>query len=433
MATREEITILISYVLGNENKQLLIEQGLGSVPKEARIAALRGLQDLGWINHGGYADFGESYSLTKDGRRVASERLLMDSMDPAMREHIEALRLLGDSSECTRKKALRKLVEQECELGNWDSALIYSFDLKKASENTKDTEAEAFACFCEGRVQFAQSRWEEALESYLEALGKYMDVGDRKGVCDTNRAMGTVYGNKGDHASAVRCFETSLSMARSIGDRDAEAKALGNLAIIHAIEGRFDESEKANNECLKYFLEKGDLTSAGRTANNLGVMNMSRERFEVAAEYFDKTISSARALRNKQMLGAALVNAGYCHARVGQIARALGCTDEAIKIFREPSDMNMLALAYRNYGRIELRNSRVHEAFGWYEKSVRAAKGSGVEDTFAACCYDYGIGLIESMTDLRLAKKLLKRSCSVYRNIGNTQMAYNAEARLSAV
>jgi hypothetical protein len=64
---------------------------------------------------------------------------------------------------------------------------------------------------------------------------------------------------------------------------------------------------------------------------------------------------------------------------------------------------------------------------------VRAAKGSGVEDTFAACCYDYGIGLIESMTDLRLAKKLLKRSCSVYRNIGNTQMAYNAEARLSAV
>ena len=433
MSTREEIVTLVSYVLSERNRHILISSGMDSLPKDRLISALRGLQDLGWIGHGGMADFAESYSLTKDGRRIASEQPALSDLDKCVREHVEALRLADSDMNGDQKHGLKQLIEFDLKLGNWDSALLKCYELSKVAERTRDGESEAFASFMKGRVDVAQTRWEDALESYLDAVEKYMEMGDRKGVCEANRAMGAVYGNKGDHASAIRCFESSLSMAKSIGDRDAQAMAEGNLAIIYDIEGRTEESENASKHCLEYFLEIGDHAKAAIAANNLGVLNMSRERYDVAGEYFEKTISAGRMLKSKEILGVSLVNAGYCCARTGNIGRSIVYSDEAVQIFKEPNNQNMLALAYRNYGYVEFRNSKLDIAFDWFEKSVRSAKSSGVEDTLAACCWEYGMALIKSSLNPRLAAKLLKKSSSVYRNIGNIARARAAETTLAAI
>ena len=433
MATRNEIESLIFYVLGENNRQLLIKSGLDGVSKDNRVVALRGLQDLGWIGHGGLADYEESYSLTKEGRKIVANHPEASSLDKSVQEHIAALRDVDGGSNGTRKDALKRLITIECETGSWDSALLNCFELRKIAEKTKDTEAIAFAMFHQGRVEVAQNRWDEALESYLNAIEKYMENGDRKGVATTNRAIGVVYGSKGDHASAIRCFESSISMARAIGDTSSAAKSEANLAIVCELEGRLDESERASKASLAYFVECGDISSASRIAINLGVLCLSQEKYGEAAEYFEKTIQSARVTKNREVLGIALVDAGYCSAKTGDLSRAIDCTDEAFSIFKEHNDMNMLALAYRNYGKIELRNSKLDIAFDWFEKSVRAAEASGVEETMASCCCEYGIGLIESLTNPRLAKKLLKKSSSVYRGIGNFAKARAVEARLTAV
>lgn len=432
MATREEIVTLISYVLSDKNRETLIVSGLEAIPKDRRIAALRGLQDLGWIGHSGQADFEESYSLTREGRFIVHERPALSALEPVVRDHVEALRSLDADSDGDLKEALVKLIRIECDLGNWDSALIYCFQLRKLAERTKDTRMSAIAACSEGKVEAVQNRWDDALESYLEANEKFMEAGDRKGVVEANRAMGVVYASKGDHVSAMRCFESSMSLARLIGDRDLEAKAEGNLANIYDLEGKAEESEKAHKRCLEYFLESGDLSSAARTSNNLGVLNMSRERFQTAAEYFEKAIETTRHSKNKGVLGIALVNGGYCYARSGDIGRALAYTDEAVSIFREPNDLNYLALAYRNYGTIDFGASKHEAAFEWFEKSVRTAQASGVQDTLAACCYEYGLALVRAVTDLRLAKKLLKRAASIYKNLGNVERATVVERYLSS-
>jgi tetratricopeptide (TPR) repeat protein len=431
MATREEIITLISYVLGEKNRQLLIGSGLDALPKECKIAALRGLQDLGWVGHSGLADFAESYSLTKEGRRIAAERPPVTELEPSTRDHIDALRIVDGETNCAQKEGLKKLVGLECDMGNWDTALIHCYQLRRLAERTKDTQNLAFSFFNQGKVEVAQNRWDEALESYLNANERFMEAGDRRGVAMTNRAMGVIYANKGDHSSATRCFESSLSMARMICDRDLEAKAEDNLANIFDLEGKFDEAEKAHTRSLEYFLEVNDLASAARTSNNLGVLNMLRDRYQVAAEYFEKTIDSCRQTMNRSTLGISLINCAYCSARCGDIARSITYTDEAVSIFKEPNDINMLALAYRNYGYIELRNSRYDLAFEWFEKSVRAAEASGVEDTFAACCHEYGMGLIKAATDLKLAKKLLKKAASLYRSMGDIERARTVETKLS--
>jgi len=225
MATRTEIDSLIFYVLDEPNRQLLLKNGLGGVSPEVRVSALRGLQDLGWIDHHGIADYGESYSLTKEGRRIVAAKPEISGMDRCVFEHIEAIRALHSASNGKRKESLKKLIAKECELGNWDSALLYCHELRDEGDKTRDADSIAFSFFYEGRVDAAQNRWDEALESYLNSIEKFMELGDRKWVCGVNREMGIVYGCKGDHASAMRCFESSLSMAQLISDKDSEIKA----------------------------------------------------------------------------------------------------------------------------------------------------------------------------------------------------------------
>jgi tetratricopeptide (TPR) repeat protein len=433
MANRNEIEAIIFYVLGDANRQHLVESGLEAVPENKRVSALRGLQDLGWIGHGGLADFGESYSLTREGRRIASERPDVKDFDPKVREHIEALRLVDGESNGARKEGLRRLITIECEHGNWDSALINCFELRKLAEKSRDMESLAFSLFNQGQVEVSQNKWDEALESYLDAIERYMELGDRRGVATTNKAMGVIYGSKGDNQSAIRCFESCLSMARAINDTALAAKAEANLAIIFDLEGKFEDSEKASKGAFEYFLKAGDMSSASRIAINLGVLYISKERFQEADELFERTIENSRAMGNREILGIALVDAGYCRVRMGDAGKSLILTDEAVEIFKEPHNLNMLALAYRNYGTIELRNENLQAAFDWFEKSVRAAKNSGVEDTFAACCYEYGMGLISTLTNLRLAKKLLKKSSSVYMSIGNPERSRAVDARLAAI
>jgi len=431
MAAREEITTLISYVLSEKNRQLLIGSGLDALPKECKIEALRGLQDLGWVGHGGLADFVESYSLTKEGRRAADERPPVSELESSVQNHIEALRSIDNAANCAQKEGLRKLIALDCDLGNWDTALIHCYQLRKLAERTKDIQNLAFSYFNQGKVEVAHNRWDEALESCLNANEKFMEAGDSRGVAMASGAMGVIYANKGDYSSATRCFESSLSMAKMIRDRDLEAKAEDNLANIYDLEGKFDEAEKAHARSLAHFLEVNDLASAARTSNNLGVLNMLRDKYQIATEYFEKTIHSCRQTKNKGTLGTALINCAYCSARCGDIARSIRYTDEAVSIFREPNDLNMLALTYRNYGYIELRNSRYDLAFEWFEKSVRTAEASGVEDTYAACCHEYGMGLIKAATDLNLAKKLLKKAASLYRNMGDIERARSVDKKLS--
>jgi TPR repeat protein len=81
---------------------------------------------------------------------------------------------------------------------------------------------------------------------------------------------------------------------------------------------------------------------------------------------------------------------------------------------------------------VELRNSNPQAAFEWFEKSIRAAKASGVENTLAACYYEYGMALIRTATNPRLAKKLLKRSAAIYRGVGNLIRARAAEYVMSS-
>jgi tetratricopeptide (TPR) repeat protein len=432
MATREEITTLVSYVLGEKNRQLLIGSGLDTLSKDCRIAALRGLQDLGWIGHSGLADFSESYSLTKEGRRTAAECPSVTELESCTQNHIDALRSVDNETNCAQKEGLRKLVSIDCDMGNWDTALIHCYQLRKLADKTRDTEAAAFALLHEGKVGMVQNRWDDALEAYLNASEKYMEAGDRKGVAMTNRAMGVIYANKGDHSSAMRCFESSLSMARMIGDKDLEARAEGNLANLYDLEGRFQEAEKAYERCLSFFVESGDLICTAKTSNNLGVLNLMKENYQVAGEYFEKTIGACRRIKNKEVLGIALVNCGYCHAKCGNLSGSVSLTDEAVAILKEQNDRNLLALAYRNYGSIEMRNGKFDAAFDWFEKSVRVAEASGVEDTMAACCYEYGMSLINAVTDVRLAKRLLKRSASIFRGIGNIDKARSIEKKLAA-
>lgn len=423
MQSPKELQILFGYVLGERSRELLVSEGLDVIPENRRTAALRALQDLGWIDRSGFGHLANTYKVTAEGLRVAEARPDFRRFDIELKEHLDAIRASDSADVENRKAGLRRLIEIECDLGNWDSAEMYCHELRSAAGESEDTDTLALSYELQGRVERAQNNWYEALESYLKANELYVEAGNRRGVCATNRSLGIVYGSLGDRTSAMRCLEISASLAGDIEDRELETKARANLAVIYDLEGRLDESERLSVKCLRYFIEVDDFSNAARTSNNLGLLNISRERYQEAAEHFEKAIKLSVKMKNREVLGATLVNSGYCHAKAGRLERATECTDQAVDVFREPHNRNMLALAYRNYGCIDSARSDHAKAREWFEKSIREAKASRVEDTLAACCFEYGLALLRSASNPRLARKLLEKCSEMYEKLGNSRMA----------
>ena len=122
MSSPKELEILFTYVLGERNRELLVAEGLDVIPEDRRIAALMALQDLGWVDRKGFGHHEDTYKVTAEGRRIIETRPDFRKLDIGMKEHLDALRASDSGDMDKRKAGLRKLIEVECDLGNWDSA-----------------------------------------------------------------------------------------------------------------------------------------------------------------------------------------------------------------------------------------------------------------------------------------------------------------------
>ena len=71
--------------------------------------------------------------------------------------------------------------------------------------------------------------------------------------------LGSVYAVIGSTEHALQCFETSLKIAREIGDRVGEGKVLGNLGTVYAGVGKEQRAAEFYSEASKVIKEIGDI------------------------------------------------------------------------------------------------------------------------------------------------------------------------------
>ncbi len=88
-----------------------------------------------------------------------------------------------------------------------------------------------------GFVYFFQSRFQEAIDNFLEATALHERLGDKQRLSDGFMNLGKLYRETKDHARAIASLETCLRIDIELNDLKAQAQDLQELASIHAGKG----------------------------------------------------------------------------------------------------------------------------------------------------------------------------------------------------
>jgi DNA-binding SARP family transcriptional activator len=246
-----------------------------------------------------------------------------------------------------------------------------------AARETRDLTAEATALNMIGTVDWDQSRLQQAVDHYEQAMALYREAGDRLGEAVTLGNLGLAESELGHCARGVHHQQAAIAIHCEIGDRLGEATALGNLGLSWRRQGRYQEAAGYYKQSLDLFREIGDRQGEGYTLGRLGVVDLRLGRYQDAAGYFQQALVLFRDMGH-------MAGESETHLRLGEAYLGLGRYDRAAESFhrsldrvREFGDPGMEAEALNGLGQVAFRTGGAAQARAHHATALMLAAEVG--------------------------------------------------------
>ncbi|MGH2616696.1 MAG: tetratricopeptide repeat protein, partial [Thermomicrobiales bacterium] len=175
---------------------------------------------------------------------------------------------------------------------------------------------------------------------------------------------GTMARHQADFAQGIARHDQALTLARALGDREAEATALNNLGAQALDLGEFDAAKPRFEACIAVGRDAGAMRQVIRSLNALGQMQRVQHDSAAALRTLEGALALAREHHQDWLLPSIL-------GGLALTATDLGDFDRAIALFH---DVLSLAMAARKPGDIidGIEGlARVAAATGQAERSAR--------------------------------------------------------------
>ncbi|MFI6317498.1 tetratricopeptide repeat protein [Nonomuraea sp. NPDC050556] len=152
-----------------------------------------------------------------------------------------------------------------------------------------------------------------------------------------------------------------LEVARRLGDRPAEGRALNDLGLAHHRQGRPGLACDLLEQSLALRLELADDRGAAITLTNLGAVYELRGRYEEAMDCQLSALALHEKLDDRPGAAAATNQIGLLHQRHRRFAEALACHGRSLAAFRELGHRRGEALSLLELGSVRSQMDE-HEA-----------------------------------------------------------------------
>ncbi|MCA9977922.1 MAG: tetratricopeptide repeat protein, partial [Anaerolineales bacterium] len=139
----------------------------------------------------------------------------------------------------------------------------------------------------------------EASEHYLEQSRAH---GDRHAEVDALQQMGLVYRVVADTGKAINYYRDALNVARDIRDVEAEALAMGSLALTYYDMGRKWQATRSMEKAMSRAEESGSPSLIATSAYRLALILCRQKKWGKAQSYADQAYELFHELKNESML-----------------------------------------------------------------------------------------------------------------------------------
>ena len=287
----------------------------------------------------------------------------------------------------------------------------------------------------EGHRRYDRSQFSGAKTAYESSLALARELGDRAGEAAALGNLGNVYHSLGDCAQAREHHEKSLALARELQDRAGEAKALGNLGNVYGSLGAYGQAREHYEKWLALARELGDRAGEVAALWGLGGVHFSVGDYAQAREHYEKQFVLAREQGDRTGEAAALGNLGNVYFSLGDYAQAREHHEKQLVLARELQDrareataLGGLGLVYGSLGDYAQAREHHEKCLALLRKlgdRVGEARALGNLGVVYKSLGDYAQAREHSEECLVLARKLGDRAGEA-KSLGNLGVVYNS-------
>jgi len=196
-----------------------------------------------------------------------------------------------------------------------------------------DPVREALALSLIGKVHGRCDRYLPALEALHAARSGLEAAGHDTGLLEVFLTLGNIYNGSGETVLAAESYAKALDLSRKLGDLDAVAHMLNNLANIEQRYGRLEQARTYLIEAETHYLNIQDRLGLCLVRYNLAEVQRAARQLPGLIEAYQAVLDEERALANRFMMAACLRGLAETHLLHGDIPAADRAWHEALDLF----------------------------------------------------------------------------------------------------
>jgi tetratricopeptide (TPR) repeat protein len=201
-----------------------------------------------------------------------------------------------------------------------------------------------YAHYCLGKSYYEVGEFKLALEHLKRAESL---TSNKKDLMYIYNQIGLIYERMGSLDDALLYYSRSLSLARDLGDRRAQAGVLNNIALIYEIKGELDKALSYLEESLKL---QTDEKKKAPTYNNIANIYDKKGNYQKAVEYFKKAIEIEERYGDYHGASRWKLNLGDTYRKMKDYEKAEKYISEGLEGVKKVGDKFWEAVAYHYLG-----------------------------------------------------------------------------------
>ncbi len=293
------------------------------------------------------------------------------------------------------------------------------------------------------RIALQADDHETAIDCLQRAAQLAQQEGDRAAQGRHLGNLALVYNRLGQPDNALQCFEQALALVRAEGDRVTEDGLLGNMGNILRELKRYEEARDYLNAALELAQTIGDVRGRGIWLSNLGLVYDDLGEPETAIEYHSQAIGVARQLRDQRGLARRLRTLSESFLATNNPTEALKCLGEALTIYTAIDDQHELLDGLVASGNIhyelgltaansEIRRLFFSNAHDYYRHALALAHARNHQPLVAFLFAMLG-KVLSNLNTPDAAREHLTQAQSLYDRLGQPEQVAVLQAEVEAL
>jgi DNA-binding SARP family transcriptional activator/tetratricopeptide (TPR) repeat protein len=217
----------------------------------------------------------------------------------------------------------------------------------------------------------------EAITIFGHALGAARRTGDGAAEATALGEIGVVHWLQGRPQQAVDHYQLARALFGEAGDRAGEARMLGNLGLAETHRGSYDQAARYQQEAIGILGEAGDRVGQARALGNLGLARQLQGSYQEAAGYHQQSLALSRDVGDPQGEAWALDRLGSIDLRLGRYEDSARYLQQALTRFQEIRSTFGEADALGKLGQVYVALGRHTQASGYLEQSLAVSRQMG--------------------------------------------------------